>query len=717
MNLLACLMIVAALSPAGDPAADPDAVQVFACDFAPGTNLNSQGIPAGWSRRIDAQCPRYVPIRLDADAAAGGGCLRIDLDGGAAELYSPRLPLEEGYAYYVEAQVRTASLQHDAASLSLSVSGSSGRQLEQARSPGIGQTTPWTKVRIGPLAGGRGRWGVVGLHLEPQGKDPFSEFDLHGSACFDELRVIRVPRMELSTPDPLHLYPVGEEVSVSCLISGAAHCPEFSLALEDIRDAAVGPAQPLEAMPAKNRPENWSWQWQHRFERPGFYRLHVTRTAAGRMIDARVVPLAVIDMLSAAPGGNFGWSLPALDDAAIAPQRLRLLEEARLGWVKVPLWLAPGDAAGQHRALELIESLRRRQISLIGVLAQPPRGKSAADEPPKSAAELFSAIDDQQAHSLAATLARYGLQVAAWQVGRDGDASFALASSPSGAWRRVAQLVRRVAGDVEIGTCWPAMNSGGPDARPPWRLACLAREAGESDQELAERLAHVREQGADVLIDLQTGDNTLAPREQAADLIRRMILAKIAGAQFIGFAQPLDAARGMIDGEGACQPRLLAWRTAAWALGAGRYAGEIVLPGGSHCLIFLHESQAVLVVWNDAPTREQLQLGPGAEMVDALGWRRKLDQQQGRQTIEVDRIPSFVSGADAEIARWRIASHLEYDRYPTVFGLKRRNALTLTNTFASPVGGQLTIVPPPGWKVYPDRVELKLAAGQETRIP
>ena len=50
--------------------------------------------------------------------------------------------------------------------------------------------------------------------------------------------------------------------------------------------------------------------------------------------------------------------------------------------------------------------------------------------------------------------------------------------------------------------------------------------------------------------------------------------------------------------------------------------------------------------------------------------------QQGQQTIETDPLPQFISGADPEVARWRIASHLEQERFPSVFGVNHRDALT-----------------------------------------
>ena len=271
-----------------------------------------------------------MPIRLTGEAATGRTCLRIDLDGGAAELHSPRVPLESHYAYFVDAQLRTAGLEHDAAYVSLALLDRDGRQLEQVRSKVVGHSMPWTRVRIGPLPAGKARWGVVGLHLASQASDPFAEFDLRGTACFDTLRVVRVPLVELETPDALHLYSAGQDVSVSCVVSGATHRPEFSVALEDIRQPTAGPSQAMEAKPMRGRADSWSWLWQQRFDRPGFYCLCVSRMAHGHAVDTRRVPLAVIDALPSSPAGDFGWSLPAWT--------MRPCRQGDCGCWKKPAW-------------------------------------------------------------------------------------------------------------------------------------------------------------------------------------------------------------------------------------------------------------------------------------------------------------------------------------------------------------------------------------------
>lgn len=713
-GLLLSLTIVAFLPSGVDPAADPDAVQVFACDFEASDNVNAEGTAAGWSRRSDAQFPHYLPIRLSGAAASGHTCLRIELDGGAAELHSPRVQLENRYAYFIEAQVRTDGLQHDAAFISVVMLGPDGRKFREKRSKTVGGTSPWTRVQIGPLSAGEARWAVLGLHLKSCAADPFAEFDLRGSACFDSLKMFRVPVVELQTPDPLHLYSVGQDVAVSCLVHGAEHEPKFELTLEDLRQPKATQPRKIVARPGSQQAESWSWTWQERFQRPGYYRLMVSRLSGDRPIESRTVPLAVIEDLPSSSGGAFGWSLAGLDDSDLSPRRLRLLEQARIGWIKVPLWLSSNDAAGHRRAMELIEALRRRQIAVIGVLADPP-GIAASAAP--DAAELFASLDQRQSQALTATLARYGLQVRAWQIGRDGDVSFSHAANPAAAWNPVAQRVQSVVGGAELGTAWPAVAPSKSQANPPWPLVCLTREAGESDRELTERLKSVGTHAAALMCDVGRSTSSKPTLEDAVNLIHRMLAAKAGGARFIGFENPLDPAGGMIDQQGAVQPRLLAWRTAAWAMGPGRHAGQFVLPGGSHCEVFLEDTRAVLVVFNDQPTLERIYLGPEAEIVDALGWRTRVPIQDGKQAIEVDQVPRFVSGSDPEIARWRIASRLEYPRYPIQFGLKRPNELRVTNTLGQFAAGQVTIVPPQGWKVDPQRIEFKIAADDELRLP
>ena len=114
------------------------------------------------------------------------------------------------------------------------------------------------------------------------------------------------------------------------------------------------------------------------------------------------------------------------------------------------------------------------------------------------------------------------------------------------------------------------------------------------------------------------------PREvpieaRVADLVRRMIDAKLQGAEAVFCPEPFSTDRGLMNDDGTPGELLLPWRTTALMLGGAKYLGSLQLPGGSTNHIFLRDGEAVMVVWNDRPTRETLYLGEKVRQVDLWG--------------------------------------------------------------------------------------------------
>jgi hypothetical protein len=216
----------------------PEAVQVFRCDFSEGIDVNHDGWPDHWRRRVNADFPAFVPITLaevpkapEAPAADASGstepakespgdqCLRIDLDGGAAALFAPPVPISPLFSYVLEADVQTQGLRHHAAMISVTFLDAAGKRLDERQfsQPQSG-TQPWTKLRIGPFSSAdeRAAVAVIGLHLEPQDE----AFDLRGSAWFDNLWLARLPRIRLVSNSPHNVYTSAADVSITCHVSG-----------------------------------------------------------------------------------------------------------------------------------------------------------------------------------------------------------------------------------------------------------------------------------------------------------------------------------------------------------------------------------------------------------------------------------------------------------------------------------------------------------------
>ena len=84
------------------------------------------------------------------------------------------------------------------------------------------------------------------------------------------------------------------------------------------------------------------------------------------------VPLPLVEPWPQVTGGEFGWTLPTVNDAKMRSDLLRLLDEAGVSWVKTPLWIDPEDMPCVESAVALCEELRQRDKQLIGVLGEPP---------------------------------------------------------------------------------------------------------------------------------------------------------------------------------------------------------------------------------------------------------------------------------------------------------------------------------------------------------
>ena len=71
----------------------PAAVEIYHCDFDPAEfDRDQDSWPKGWQRRAGSGFPHYVDIALvDAPSPGNDRCLRIELDGGAATAYGPRV--------------------------------------------------------------------------------------------------------------------------------------------------------------------------------------------------------------------------------------------------------------------------------------------------------------------------------------------------------------------------------------------------------------------------------------------------------------------------------------------------------------------------------------------------------------------------------------------------------------------------------------------------
>ena len=743
MNVLLPLLIVAIAPDAPIENRYPEAVSVFHCNFDQSWDENFDGWPDHWTRRKGRGFPSYVAIKINEQPSPQGDrCLKIELDGGAAVAYSPPVKVDSLFGYVVEGYVKTEDLDHDRAYLSLTLMDGQRNRLQTFYSQKIRQSQGWKKIRLGPVSpeSGDARQAVIGLHLQPQ-----SQADLDGSASFDDVWLGRVPRLALSTTDAYNFFDRAEEVEVNCIASGfPGESPPVTFQLEDVLgrelarlDKPLG-TSPADAgakiLPARFSPQpqatSGKTSWKPPVPGPGFYRVRATIRGRKGLVLRQQLGLAVVDSHRVPLRGEFGWTLPQGDQPLPLPVLNRLICQAGINWVKYPLWRDKrrGEETIEH-LISFAERLSQQGIEMVGLLCDPPLGNW--DDPPpggrpasKKAADLFAPDPKVWYPSLKPVITRLATRVRWWQLGHDKDTSFVDHPNLSGKIAQVKAELDRIGQDVNLGLGWSWVNElpQGTQAKTPWRFLALSADPPMTHRELATCLDASQESQLQRWVVIEPLSKDRYPLEvRATDLARRMIAAKIHGAEAVFCPQPFSTQRGLLNDDGTPGELFFTWRTAARTLGGAKHLGSLQLPRGSSNFVFARGHDVVMVVWNDKPTEEVIYLGEDVRQIDLWGRSvsaagsggRGPEKKEHRQVIRVGRLPTFITGIHGPITRWRLDFALAEDRIPSISNHAHQNSFQLKNHFPRGVVGRAALVTPDVWKVTPPQTNFWLADSEQ----
>ncbi|MEA1951793.1 MAG: hypothetical protein U9N87_10440, partial [Planctomycetota bacterium] len=685
MNLLLPLLIIAITPGVPIDQRYPDAKQVFFCDFCTTWDENFDGWPDGWTRRRGAGFPHFVDVRISNEPSpVGNHCLRIDLDGAAAVAYSPTIDVSPLYSYVLEGQLKTEGLNFDRAFISLTLLDKKRQRVSTSYSEKFKATDGWKRIRIGPVVptNEQVRAAVIGLHLQPKSQTGFSdEEDLNGAALFDDIWLARLPRMSLTSESPSGIFIDPGKVLVNCLASGFTQKkPRVEFFLEDVggRQTAkhecglvtAGTTRHaeslLDALSDEPIGRQGSAQWKPPVTEPGFYRVYAEMKGMEhlRSIHRRQeLSFVVIDPRRNEPRGEFGWNLPQGDRPLPLPTLSRLLGRMGVSYVKYPLWY--GQQRGENEIEELYRfavKLNSQGIELIGVLDNPPAEvlKNLPEKNNIQAADIFTSSPAVWLPSIEAVLTRFASRVKWWQLGADRDTSFVDCVNLNANIAKVKDELDRVDHDISLGISWNWMNQiPSPKEQQSWRFTSLSADPPLTHEELKYYLPANSPQAifndaglprSKLWVVLRPIDKHRYSRQtRIDDLVRRMMTAKINGADAVSLTDPFDQRHGLFDAAGMPGELLLPWRTTAAMLDGTRFVGQIQLPRGSRNRIFSRSDKNIMVVWNDKPTEEVIYLGKNVHQIDV--WGRKIEPRMDghRQIIHVGPTPSFVVGLNKKI--------------------------------------------------------------------
>jgi hypothetical protein len=346
-------------------------------------------------------------------------------------------------------------------------------------------------------------------------------------------------------------------------------------------------------------------------------------------------------------------------------------------------------------------------------------------------------------------MTRLSLRVRWWQLGGDFDTSFAGMQELN---KRIGELrtaLFRFGQDVRMGMSWDWSSANSQAGTVSWDFEQLSTDKQPTDAKFEELLALPRGNSAKrwVMIEppAKMGDGkdpAAAFNLRATEFVRRLIAAKVSGADAIIVARPFNNENGLMRTDGMPAELLLPWRTTTAMLGGAQFIGQMQLPGGSENRIFLRgDGQVVMVVWNREVTREVLYLGDHVQQIDLLGRSKAAEAQNKEQAIDVGPTPTFVLGLHEAVTRWRMNAEFEKRQVPSIFAKPHHNSLQFKNFFPQGVGGTVKIVVPQDrgiidsamtqegaagagagfvadrWTIEPPQMNFQVAANGETKFP
>ena len=725
---------------------------------------DNDGFPDHWTRKEGIDNDILFPVHINIAIAEnpnpfGNYVLRMNMEGGAAAVFSPKIPIRTGMSYTVSTHVESSNTVFNEIFIRILFYGNNtARPIHIEDSRKIGNTNGWQRISVGPITADMPNVTsvAVGLYVTPTGRQDFGS-----QVNFTNVEIRESPAVSLEMANTEHLFSSHRGLDARCQFRGLdpkQHTVLFIL--EDVFgniirqrefDLMIGnhPASQFIITPQNvHNIIHGAATWRDLpILSPGFYKVRVAtpesyiqtlRLPADQTFDdplGNIEPLtfAVMSPGSFRAGGDFGWSLDGwtLDDII---KTMPTISQSGLSRLKLPVWITT-ETTPQHREdlLHLCNRLSQQQVQLIGLLQPvPPDIVQKIPTNQINAAMILGNNPQSWGESLQLSLRTLSLLIKDWQWTSDNDSSLVdqffdyTGSMPPAGEARFSAFQRafdRNQFGFGIGMAWNWYQQV-PDEEFPLTNFFLnfSVDSSVTSEYAASALAGMSSLPFRRLVSvspLPADDYTLETR--ITDFVQSLVLLKAAGVDGIFLAAPKNEQTGILRQNGTPNELYLPWRTTATLLTGSRLLGSITLPNRSRNYCFdLGAGRCVMVVWNDwatadKPVLETLYLGNELDTIDVWGKHASPEQLGNNQTISVTQTPIFVIGVNIDVVRFRLSMQTLLDRIPATPNRKHTIPIFYRNDSASPISIQITPQPPRpiDWTITPPTLTGSLEQGAE----
>jgi hypothetical protein len=666
--------------------------------------------------------------------------LRIQMDGGAAEVISPALPVSDNSVYYASALAKSNS-DDFSVRIKLRFLDASKQMLFETASKPLHSLEQWNALVTEAVYDSNQKMEYVQVVLSVTPKNAQSFKALIG---FDAVRVHRTPRLTLFVDKATQMYRQGESVVVRCTATGMnIDQPSLTLSLVDHTGAEILSANKLvvreekdssKYVSTKTKPANngagatknskptspltppasnvyWDGycEWMLPNLPSGYYEIS-THLARGTNGSIELLQHFVVLPLDPSPrlDTRFGWTMKDQDADMVTPARtskmIEVMKEARVGKVKLPIWFDNFSPNSMREFTDRIDRVQTAGIACVGVIATPPQ--SIREKFPRlESLETGVALEDpvMTQSFLEPVMRAMCVRLVDFQLGWDHEADFVTNPRFAKSLDTILRLAKRYGQDTQLIASHhlqlPIPKTTGVDR---WQLYSEDELTDEETYRLvsstpANAISHRLPWFSISPIDANKYSLDVRVQDLAARMLA-MATADSGGQNTAWISDPTHPQVGVLDKAGGPREMFLPFRSLATALAGMRNVGSIPVPELGYNRIVVSADHARLIAWSPQNTSPALFLGSNVSAHDVWGRKvevKNIDTELGPvQQLEIGKWPVIIDGIDPRVAQWRMGISIVDRKVDPLQGGNQELQLRFVNPLGSPAVGSVTLVAP-----------------------